>query len=91
MYPQPLNLRPAPKAESSTQVWYHKGGCKGHLVLLQEGVDVVDHLVVMHHVCPISIQRAVRIKRDQLQAMHRSVHLQEQPCLACQVSGHVQR
>ena len=48
---------------------------KPHLVLLQEGEDVVDHLVVMLHVGSVRVQRAISIKGDQSQAMRGGMHL----------------
>ena len=53
---------------------------KPHLVLLQEGEDVVDHLVVVLHVGSIRIQRAISVKGDQSKAMRGGVHLADSQC-----------
>lgn len=44
---------------------------------MQQHEDVVYHLVVVVHVSPVGIQRAIRIKRYQFQPMYRSMHLQK--------------
>ena len=65
-----------PLPPSSTYPCAPRGGDDGHVHIgAHERDDVPDHLVVVLHVRPVRIQRAVRVKGDQVQALRARMHL----------------